>query len=190
MKLADYIGLVTHQHSAATRFIETLSVFGRKAIEQISALEAYVKNIDIDTGTGKGLDIIGEFVDRDRALIPHGPIPDELYRLILRSKIISNTWDSSLPQLYSMWETVYPDLRIVIQEWGLLVIAVGLLVKKPDQTLKDILKDGGILPKPAGVRMEFIMVLPSDGKMFAWDLDNAYFGGWDTGLWGEEIKPT
>ena len=188
MILADYTALVTHQHAKATRFMDTLAVFGNQAVQFMDDLDAYIENIDIDTGTGNGLDIIGEYVDRDRALIPGSPIDDELYRLVLRAKIISNTWDGSLPQLYTMWETVFPTLKLAIQEWGLLQIAVALLVEAPTQDEKNILRDGQILPKPSGVRMVFIMVLPSDGEMFAWDLDNEYFSGWETGQWGEEIQ--
>lgn len=53
-----------------------------------------------------------------------------------------------------------------------------------------MLRNGRIIPKPSGVEIVDYMVLSEAGKFFGWDIENAYFAGWDEGLWAMEVSPS
>jgi hypothetical protein len=126
--LADYTALILHQHRNKTKFVDTVSTPIEMLIEWADELETAVEKIDIDNAEAPYLDVVGEWIGRPRALIPNGPITDALYQLVLRSKIIKNHWDGSIDQLYEMWDSIFsPDLKIIVQEIGLLRIMIALL---------------------------------------------------------------
>ena len=49
-----------------------------------------------------------------------------------------------------------------------------------DMTKSALLFNGYIIPKPAGVRVNYTL---QDKPLFGWDSDTAFIKGWDNGIW-------
>lgn len=131
-------------------------------------------------------------------------LPDDIYRTLLRTKIVANRWSGSIPEAYEIWTSVFPTSAIAIQDNQNMSMTVEIVGAYPDAVTLALLVNGYIPLKPEGVRIDYFAVLPAPGLMFAWDsqvYDSAYndgfdldtppqyFGGWDQGQWPQEIQP-
>lgn len=64
--LADYLKLVTSEHSDKPKFVATLSATAGPTAAGYAALQAVARAFDVDTAVGTQLDAIGEWVGRSR----------------------------------------------------------------------------------------------------------------------------
>jgi len=190
LNVNDYLDLVIHQHRDKPKFRATLKAPMKMIVDFVNYLIRCVNAIDLDSATFENgaLDIIGEWVGRNKDSFS-GTITPDLFRLILRSKIISNTWDGSLEKMYETWDSVFPDRKIWIGEYGLLEIVIALLLKKCTPEEITLIREAGIIPKPSGVKIVTIYVPPEDGKLTACDLQNECFAGVDESYIAEEVTP-
>jgi hypothetical protein len=116
----------------------------------------------LDTAVGAQLDIIGDILGRSREL-PFQPeynaspvLNDDVYRLMLYSKILQNQWDGTIPGMYSAWERLFPEVSLRLidnQDMSMVAVIGGDL---PDY-VKAIFMTGFVVPKPAGVHMGVII---------------------------------
>lgn len=128
--------------------------------------------------------------DPDSGLIV---LPDDLYRLLLRAKIVANRWDGSIPGLYEIWGTVFgnaPNAPILIiqdnQDMSMDYIFSGHPLSIVGQQLA---ATGRYFIKPEGVRIRNISYVPADGPAFFWDVeDTDATAGWDVGQWVEDFN--
>lgn len=133
-------------------------------------------------------------------------LPDENYRTLLKTKIVANRWDGSIPAAYAIWAAIFPNSQIVIQDNQNMTMTVEIVGSFLDAVSLALLVNGYIPLKPEGVRIDYFAVLPAEGLMFAWDIDASapesgfdvgfdldtpptYFGGWDQGQWPLELQP-
>lgn len=120
-------------------------------------------------------------------------LPDDTYRLLLAAKIAANNWDGTSDGAYEIWEAAFAatGLIILIQDNQDMSIVIGVAGAPPSAILEQLLVQGYIPLKPAGVRVSYYAVAPGggDGSLFAWDCQTPALNGWDVGVWPRILTP-
>lgn len=115
-------------------------------------------------------------------------LPDAQYLTLILARIAANSWNGTTEQAYAIYQQIFPNLTILIQDnqnMTFYVIVIGMM-----DSLTQALLTGGYLPlRPEGVLIsEYVVIMT--GPLFGWDLVNTNFQGWDVGSWGQEILPS
>lgn len=172
------------------------------------------------TGVFFSLDTAGVGFDQGIWWSPYTPttgievLPDDQYRLILRARIMNNQWDGSLEQAYAIIDSIFlsgnaPSPRLgstfiigqsplgytpiqlpFIQDNADLSMLVGLSRKVPDALTLAMLTQGLLNVRPAGVQVSAYYTVTANAPMFALDIENDTFSGFDAGAWGQPHSPT
>lgn len=117
-------------------------------------------------------------------------LPDDAYRTLIRAKIASNHWDGTTDGAYAIWDALFPNFTILIQDNQNMTYALGIVGGIIDSLSLALITGGYITLKPEGVRISDYFVAIDSGPVFAWDLDAPLLQGWNIGSWTREIKPT
>jgi len=116
-------------------------------------------------------------------------LPDDAYRTLIKAKIAANKWDGTTTNAYAIWDALFPDLNILIQDnqnMSYAMIFFGGII----DSLTVALITGGYIPlKPEGVRISGYYIPVDDGPVFGWDMDTDYMQGWDEGSWAQFYFP-
>lgn len=164
MAINKYLDNITSQHRDKPKFISWLSSNLKIIDGTYLLLKSIDANFDLDNAIGKQLDILGEVIGRKRTLTfqplnGFSPVlPDEYYRLILKAKVAMNNWDGTIPQMYEIWNGVFGndgDLDLQLQDnqdMSFNAYIDGYV----DQIQQDLIQHGYIVPKPEGVRINYI----------------------------------
>ncbi len=138
------------------------------------------------------LDTAGVGFDQGVWLGPYDPtsglvaLPDDYYRLLLKAKILNNQWDCDTPDAYTLASVIYQPLgyQLFIQDHSDLTMDLGLLGAGPPPAIVWAMLTTGLLDvKPLGVHINSYVAQSAAGPIFAFDLNNTYFAGFDTGNW-------
>lgn len=119
-------------------------------------------------------------------------LPDDAYLTLIRARIAANGWDGTINGAYAIWDSIFPQFVILIQDnqnmsYGLAI--VGGIV----DSLTLALLTGGQLPlRPEGVEITEYYVSVDTNPAFAWDIatPSALLSGWNEGSWLREFLPT
>lgn len=115
-------------------------------------------------------------------------LPDDYYRLLLRAIILNNRWDCDKPDAYALAAIIFAPqgFRLFIQDHSNLTMGIGLLGAGPPPALTWAMLTGGLLRlKPIGIRITEYVAQSEPGPIFAFDINNSYFSGFDLGAWGK-----
>jgi len=142
--MSKYTDLITNYHRGKPLFFDHIDLVTRPQQETISVFNEIVTALDIDSATGDQLDILGEWIGRDRRI--NSPVEDyfftfdkaslgfnlgswkdryepdsgiinvddEDYRTMLRAKIGANRWDGTADSLPGILQSIYPQQDIKI----------------------------------------------------------------------------
>lgn len=181
-KLKD---LVTSEYSEKPNFMSLLSLL-LTPVQNVADLNHNMSiMMDVNTATGKTLDLIGQIVGVSRQLNfqPSGGISslldDDYYRIVIKAKIAKNQWDGTKEGLYTIWENLFPSNPVLIvdgQNMTCSVVVVGL----NDSLSRELILADYIVPRPAGVKYNFGF---TDNPIYSQDLDTDYLKGFDLGYW-------
>jgi hypothetical protein len=127
----------------------------------------------------------GEF-DPDTGLIS---LNDDLYRIVIKGKIAANHWNGSIPKAYEIWQTLFPDSIIIIQDNQDMSMIVGIAGNLLTPVYLALLTGGYISLKPEGVGINYYAISAPNTPLFAWDAQGTGVNGWDIGSWAIEITP-
>ncbi len=219
MAVNDYLNLIPSQHRSRPKFMAIVGFFATIYQKMIDILTMTESMYDIDFAVGVQLDFIGEWVGISRNVsIPvtglyfsfddvitdgwdlglwrgeNEPttitrLPDEQYRTLLKAKIAANNWDGTTENAYAIWSSVFVSPQILIQDNQDLSYDFAFVGGMIDSLTLALLTRGYIPLKPEGITIAKYIVPIDSGRLFAWDTDNAYLAGWDTGSFGTEIMP-
>ena len=133
-------------------------------IDLACCLETFDVAFDLDNATGEQLDIIGQYIGLKRLLTfqPQYDSPlldDYYYRLLLKVRISQNNWDGTMAGIQKIWNNIFPEYKITVvdnQDMSINIRITGL------QTAfeHEIIRHGYVLPKPMGVLVNFMFVIP------------------------------
>lgn len=220
MTVQDYLDLLTSEYAQQPNFLSVMTANTGIPARVQSLLSSMIPLFDLDTPpVGDQLDIIGEWVGVSRNIaIPISGVfftwdgsdavgwdfgtwknpsqaqitslPDDAYLNLIRGKIASNNWDGTTNGAYAIWDSLFSDFTILIQDYQnmsyAMIIAGGII----DSLTLALITGGYINLRPEGVEITSYFVSVGDNPVFAWDLDTPLMQGWDTGYWATEISPT
>jgi hypothetical protein len=164
MAINSYLDNITSEHRDKPKFISWLSKNLTITDHIYLVLKSMDDNFDIDNAIGVQLDTLGTIIGRKRTLTfqplnGFNPIlPDDYYRLVLKSKIAMNNWDGTVPQMYQIWDDIFgndDDLNLQLednQDMSFNAYITGYV----DQIQQDLIQHQYIIPKPEGVRVNYI----------------------------------
>lgn len=170
MSLEKYHKIITPQYRDKPKFMAHLDS-GLSKIDCLNdTIDKALYEFDIDRASGNQLDIIGEIVHRERGL-DFQPIngnssemDDDLYRLVLKCKVLMNNWDGKIPSIYKKWNNTIPDIEFHLkdnQDMSMSVTLRGYIT----QIKQELIQRGYIVPKPGGVRINYTTVCDLDFKI-------------------------
>ena len=213
----DYLQLITSEHRDKANFSAMVELDTSFAVRVQNLLITMIPIFDVDVAVGSQLDVIGQWVGISRNISipisgiyfswdstsdvgweygtwkdPLAPssitsLPDDAYRTLIRAKIAANKWDGTTEGAYTVWESVFPQYNILIQDnqnMSYDLIIVGAIV---DSLTLALLVEGYLPLKPEGVHIDSYFVPADTNPAFGWDLDSPLITGWDTGSWMKEI---
>lgn len=220
MILKDYIDLVTSEYAQQPNFISTLSFNLTAPIRVQDLLTSMIPIFDLDTAVGDQLDVLGAWAGISRNVsIPIANIyfswdrdpfigwdfgiwqpnlspttittlPDEAYRTLIRAKIAANNWDGTTEGAYAIWDSIFPQTQILIQDHEDMSYALALFGGMIDALTVALLTGGYIPLKPEGVHVNVYYVSTGTGPIFGFDVESSVIQGWDEGSWVRELAPS
>jgi hypothetical protein len=216
-----YLNLITSEHNQRPNYMTTVADTILPIVTDTGTVAAIPCLYDIDVAVGAQLDVVGQWVGKSRWVeIPNvffswdtpglgwdqanwqGPydtenslqrLDDWHYRLLLYAAIVANHWDGSVPEAYASWDVVFrgTGLQVVIQDWGDMTMAYGLLGQtQPDAVLLSLFLNGEMDLKPEGIELRYYMFQSLPGvPLFAFDGESTSIAGWDQGQWAILVPP-
>jgi hypothetical protein len=117
-------------------------------------------------------------------------LPDDIYLSLINAKIAANSWDGTTEGAYKIWDVLFPQFSLIIDDHQNMSFSVALQGGVPDSLTLALLV-GGYLPlRPEGVEISEYFIPVDSNPLFAWDSDSSYVNGWDVGSWAIEMAPT
>ena len=185
MALIDaYLDLITSQHRVREKFMQTVTALLAPSDDIFALAIELDDEFDIDYAMGVQEDILGEFVGAQRTL-PYQPdkglspvLDNAAYRNLLRAQIAKNLWKGGIYDIKELWNTLFGKGIIIQdnQDMSIDVLAIGII----DQITKEMVRQGLIVPKPQGVRVNYYF---SDRAVFGYDLETDTIKGYDHADW-------
>ena len=183
-----YLKLITSEHSVQPKYTEYVKTF----LDMISSCVDIYNDFDVlfalGSATGDQLDKLGELVGIGRQLpivderIP-ATLDDEAYRLVIKAKIYKNHWDGTRKGLQDIFDAFFPNVPYEIIDNQDMSYTVTLIDPEADDLFVGLIMNGYILPKPSGVRVDYVSI---DSSLFGWDSDTPFIKGWDKANWGSK----
>lgn len=189
-----YRRLVTSEYRSAPKYQAMVQAVLKFGLEADEAAQAIVKQFDLEHAIGAQLDVLGEIVGVERLLnfqpksVASPILTDEMYRFVIRCKIVKNHWDGTLKSLYVQWAELFPEVKLLqiqdLQDMSFNIVVVGEF----DELKKELISHGYVVPKPEGVRINLITIVDSSGiPQFAYDYNTLYMSGYGS-RWAKEAE--
>ena len=116
-------------------------------------------------------------------------LPDDGYRTLIKAKIGANNWDGTNQQIALIYNGIFYNNAQVIPTDNFNMTMDLTIVGGPLTAVEEGLIRTGVLPlRPAAVLTRYF-VGPSGGKVFAWNIQNQYFDGWQQAEWAAQYSP-
>nr|DAJ01795.1 MAG TPA: Protein of unknown function (DUF2612) [Caudoviricetes sp.] len=115
-------------------------------------------------------------------------ITDDVYRTMIKCKIIQNIWKGSVADLYEMWNVLFPaNQKLQIQDLQDMSYNIVLLGDY-SQLMQELIAHGYIVPKPEGVRINLMSFISTEGlPIFAYKYNTLNYNGYNS-HWIETTK--
>lgn len=110
-------------------------------------------------------------------------LPDDAYLRLIKAKIASNNWDGTTNGAYTIWDALFTDFTIGVQDHEDMTYALIIYGGIIDSLTLALITGGYIKLRPEGVKISGYYISQAANPIFAWDLSTADFQGWDTGQW-------
>lgn len=104
---------------------------------------------------------------------------DDVFRLMIKARIIQNTWKGTLPELYKLWNSIFPASKLM-QIQDLQDMSYNIIMQGDYTDLEqELILHGYIIPKPEGVRINILSFVDLDGlPLFSYDYNNMTYSGY------------
>lgn len=214
-----YLDLITSEHAPRPKFRALVDALTQPLQNVQNAMATTATAFDVDSAVGVQLDQVGLWVGVSRVLraglegvyfawdtaevgwdegVWKGPfdpdtelvsLPDDQYRILIKTRIAANAWDGTVPSAYAVWRNIFTDSLVFIHDWQNMSMTVGIAGIPLNAVFRYLLIDGYIPLKPAGVRVEYYAVGTEAGPLFGWDAQNNALAGFDSGQWPQQLYP-
>ena len=180
-----YLKLITSEYAQSEKFNSYVESFLKLISPDVDNYNDFNILFDLETASGDQLDKIGELVGIGRKLPTDDPripsvLPDDIYRMIIKAKIYKNHWNGTREGMDKIFKEFFPDLPYEIVDNQDMSYTVTIINPNVTETFLALITGGYILPKPAGVRVNYTIL---DSTLFGWDSETQFIDGWDKGKW-------
>ena len=177
--ISRYLNLITSEHRTKPKFTAMLT----SMLEPIDLTVDIDNAFDLDNAVGVQLDVLGLLIGVNRKLnfqpsAMSSMLKDDDYRSLLKARIIINHWDGSIGSLSDAINSWNPYVDVILTDNQ--DMSMDILIMGASQLQHELITHGYIIPKPAGVRYNY---LASSDVVFAYDADTDTLAGYDTGTW-------
>lgn len=117
-------------------------------------------------------------------------LPDDAYLTLILAKIAANNWDGTTNGAYNIWDALFPQFTILIQDNCNMSYALGIIGGIVDSLTLALITEGYIQLRPEGVEISEYFVSTDTNPAFCWDIETTDCQGWNQGSWLREILPT
>lgn len=187
LPIGYYLGLRTHLYVApnSPKLNALLYLLLKKLDDVTNCLVQMDGALDLDNAVGAQLDLLGQIagVSRTVNFQPNNGVSpvldDTTYRLLIKAKIAQNQWDGTIPALYPIWASMFPNGRLIIEDNQNMTATIAL-TGTFTSILVDLINNGYIVPRPEGVLYTYVFpVLPA----FGFGYSAGYVDGFGVGHW-------
>lgn len=180
-----YLNIITSEHRMKEKYVSFVSSILKPLFDTAECISNNEYFFDLEFAIGDQLDIIGEIIGIERRVdfvLDDGTqvLNDDDYRFLIKATIARNHWDGSRENIYEIWNNLFPNVRLNLIDN--LDMSCLIIVMSEGMTKNQIsmLFEGLIVPRPAGVQYVYMF---GENAIFAFDMDNEFFKGWDQGYW-------
>lgn len=117
-------------------------------------------------------------------------LPDDAYLTLLLGKIAANNWDGTTNGAYEIWDNIFPQYTILIQDYSNMSYAMAVIGGIVDSLTQALLTGGYIQLRPEGVEITAYYFSVDTNPAFAWDVESESLAGWDQGSWLSQVAPS
>jgi hypothetical protein len=117
-------------------------------------------------------------------------LPDDAYLTLIKAKIAANNWDGTTNGAYEIWDLLFPQFTILIQDNCNMTYALAIIGGIVDSLTLALITGGYIQLRPEGVAISEYFVSTDTNPAFCWDIETPTCKGWDEGSWLRELAPT
>jgi hypothetical protein len=115
-------------------------------------------------------------------------LDDEVFRLMIKARIIQNTWKGTIGELYDLWDTVMgAEKKLSIED--LQDMSYNIVLQGDyTQLEEELIIHAYVIPKPEGVRINVLTFVSTDGlPLFSYDYNTMRYSGYES-HWAEAEK--
>ena len=116
-------------------------------------------------------------------------LDDATYLTLVRARIAANQWDGTTEGAYAIWEILFPDMNLLIQDNQDMSFVVAISGAVLDALTLALLTQGYLPLRPEGVEISYFVVTTTADPLFFWDTEETAAMGWDEGSWGVFVTP-
>jgi hypothetical protein len=157
-----YLNRIVPQHKKP-KFMKWLDANIQPFFDGEALLKDMDAAFDLDNSVGLQMNTTGGIVGRARVLSfdpadGSSPVLDDgTYRLLQRAKISMNQWDGTIPGIITLWENLFPEYTLIIQDNQDMTMDLYVIgfTTPPEQ---ELMARGYIAPKPMGVLIRFTFI--------------------------------
>ena len=163
-----YINLLIKQYYNKEKAKETIKTLtNSECLSYNNIISKLNANFNIETATGKQLDILGRIIGRSRIFegvefqgtdAPNS-LDDEAYRILLKMQIINNFMTKSIANITQATFDFLGDKVIFINNTNMTINYI-LISDYDDNLIKVVALDKTVLPAPAGVNINYVVEVP------------------------------
>lgn len=106
-------------------------------------------------------------------------LDDEVFRLMIKARIIQNAWKGTIGELYALWSAVMgPDKKLSIED--LQDMSYNIVLQGDySQLEQELIIHAYVIPKPEGVRINMLTFVSTDGlPLFSYDYNTMRYSGY------------
>ena len=115
-------------------------------------------------------------------------LDDEVFRLMIKARIIQNTWKGTIGELYDLWDAFMGANKKLsiedLQDMSYNIVLQGDYT----QLEEELIIHAYVIPKPEGVRINVLTFVSTDGlPLFSYDYNTMRYSGYES-HWAEAEK--
>lgn len=146
------------------KILQNKQAFLDKNVKQF--WDDWVKNVfNIDTANTFGLELWGRFLGVGRpSYVDEGQtidFTDEQYRTVLKGRVMLMMSNGSIPSINKYLNYLFPNKAVFVVDYFTMEINI-VFYYTPTAAEMAIIKSDGFLPRPAGVKVNYVIIPPEE----------------------------
>lgn len=146
------------------KILQNKQAFLDKNVKQF--WDDWVKNVfNIDTANTFGLELWGRFLGVGRpSYVDNGQtidFTDEQYRTVLKGRVMLMMSNGSIPSINQYLNYLFPNKAVFVVDYFTMAINI-VFYYTPTAAEMAIIQSEGFLPRPAGVKVNYVIIPPEE----------------------------